>query len=166
MLYTLDREFTFTILTTISLEASVWDIQFSSKDNDLIALINRCDHVKVFSADDTYAKSESIFASESKDILKGNYCLFVTVLYPYYISYPLKEYRVHFSLDISGKEHTLESIEQLYKKQLFDNVEQYTILKQKRLQQKCGNEHKNGEETNVNDNSEDVKRLKLDQNKS
>ena len=54
----------------------------------------------------------------------------------------------------------------MYKKQLFDNVEQYTILKQKRLQQKCGNEHKNGDETNVNDNSEDVKRLKLDQNKS
>ena len=78
----------------------------------------------------------------------------------------MKEYNVYFSLDISGKEHTLESIEQLYKKQLFDNVEQYTILKQKRLQQKCGNEHKNGDETNVNDNSEDVKRLKLDQNKS
>ena len=78
----------------------------------------------------------------------------------------MKQYKVYFSLDISGKEDTLESIEQLYKKQLFDNVEQYTILKQKRLQQKCGNEHKNGDETNVNDNSEDVKRLKLDQNKS
>ena len=80
MLYTLDSEFTFTILTTISLEASVWDLQFSSKDNDLIALINRCDHVKVFSADDTYAKSESTFVPESKDFLTGNYCLFVTVL--------------------------------------------------------------------------------------
>jgi len=135
VLYTLDSEFTFTILTKVSLEASVWDIQFSCKDNDLIALINRCDHVKVFSADGTYAKSDSIFASESKDFL-------------------------------TGKEDTLKSIEQLYKKQLFDNVEQYTILKQKRLQQKCGNEHKNGDETNVNDNSEDVKRLKLDQNKS
>ena len=78
MLYTLDSEFTFTILTTISLEASVWDIQFSSKDNDLIALINRCDHVKVFSANGTYAKSESIFASESKDFLTGNYRCFGT----------------------------------------------------------------------------------------
>ena len=78
----------------------------------------------------------------------------------------MKVYKLYFSLDISGKENTLESIEQLYKKQLFDNVEQYTMLKQKRLQQKCGNEQKNGDETKVNDNSEDVKRLKLDQNKS
>ena len=74
MLYTLDSEFTFTILTKVSLEASVWDIQFSCKDNDLIALINRCDHVKVFSADETYAKSDSIFATESEDFLTGKYC--------------------------------------------------------------------------------------------
>ena len=52
-------------------------------------------------------------------------------------------------------------MEQLYKK-LFDNVEQYTIRKENRLQQQSRPE--NGGENKDTADSEDIKRLKLDQN--
>ena len=56
------------------------------------------------------------------------------------------------------------SIETLYKK-LFDNVEQYTMRKERRLEQKVGNPDTNGTEKHKHD-PEVIKRLKLDQNVS
>lgn len=130
-MYTLNGDYTLTSLTTITLEAQVWDMQFCSSTNDLITLMNKSNHIQIYYADTKYIESKALFSSESRDFL-------------------------------TGKEDNILSIETLYKK-LFDNVEQYTMRKEKRLEQKAGNIDTNGTEKHEHD-SEVIKRLKLDQN--
>ena len=47
-------------------------MKFASKTNDLVAFMSRINHIKVFSAENDYAKSDNVFSRESKDFLTGN----------------------------------------------------------------------------------------------
>jgi len=132
-MYTLNGDYTLSPLTTITSEAQVWDMKFCSSTNDLITLMNKCNHIQIYSADTKYTESKELFSSESRDFFRG-------------------------------KEDNILSIETLYKK-LFDNVEQYTMRKERRLEQKAGNPDTNGTEKHEHD-PEVIKRLKLDQNVS
>ena len=70
-MYTLNGDYTLTTLTTITSEAQVWDMQFCSSTNDLITLMNKCNHIQTYSADTKYTESKAHFSSESRDFLAG-----------------------------------------------------------------------------------------------
>ena len=70
-MYTLNGDYTLTSLTTITLEAQVWDMQFCSSTNDLITLMSKSNHIQIYYADTKYIESKALFSSESRDFLTG-----------------------------------------------------------------------------------------------
>ena len=70
-MYTLNGDYTLSPLTTITSEAQVWDMKFCSSTNDLITLMNKCNHIQIYSADTKYTESKELFSSESRDFFRG-----------------------------------------------------------------------------------------------
>ena len=135
ILYSISNDLTFNFIHKIACDSGIWDFQFSCHSLDIFLLQENGEHLKVYFADKSYQEYCAVRSLECQ----------------------------RFFEDIT-KEEVVGNLDNLYKR-WFDNVEQYMVTKEKRLQKAAHSQSKLEDgvlKHNVENSDLSLKRAKME----